>query len=181
MRPAAFAALAAALALGACAGTPNRLPAEAVAKLPADLAGLRKGNSVPIADGGQEVGYSTSGRYAAGATVEFTRPGRSSVPDGVSSSQSGQALAQAVAEQTLPAPGRSVRETGRFTVPAGDPALACAATSGRLGRQPVEGLICAGGIGGNLVQLRATQPSRTPPPADLRAFATALANALRAP
>jgi len=181
MRPATFAVLLAGLGLAACATTPARTPAEAAARLPTELAGLRKGSSVPVPDGGQEVGYSTNGRFAAGATVELTRPGGSAFPDGPTSSQAGQALTQAIAEQTLPAPGRSVRETGRFTVPASDPALTCAATSGRLGRQPVEGLLCSGGIAGNLVQLRATQPSRTPPPADLRAFATALANALRAP
>jgi hypothetical protein len=181
MRPFPLIALCGALGLAACASTPAYPPAEAAARLPAQLAGLRKGNVVPTQDGGQEVGYSTNGRFAAGATVEITRPGRSAFPDGPATSQAGQALAQAIAEQTLPAPGRSVRETGRFTLPANDPVFSCAGTSGRLGRQPVEGLLCAGGVGGNLVQLRAAQPSRNPPPADLRAFATALANALRSP
>jgi hypothetical protein len=182
MRLLGYIPLLAGLVLAGCAQTtPQRTPAEAAAKLPPQIGAFRKGNVAQVSEGGTEVGYSTTGRIAAGATVEINRPGTRTFPDGAGSSEAGRALAQTIAEQTLPAPGRSVTETGRFTVPADDPALVCASTSGRFGRESVQGILCAGGLNGNLVQLRATQPGRASPPADLRGFAAGVATSLRSP
>jgi hypothetical protein len=173
-----------ALILAGCApqATGPVPPEQLAARLPADLIGFRRGAIVPLTEGGVEVGFSTMGRTSAGSTVEINRPDNKLVADGAGGPQAGAALVQALAEATLPAPNRQVSETGRFTLPAGGPpGLLCAETAGRYGRERVRGLLCEGGVRGNLVSVRLTMPDRDPPPADPRAFATALLAALLAP
>jgi hypothetical protein len=88
------------------------------------------------------------------------------------------ALAEAVHS---PDRARKLRETGRFNLPAGaNPVLSCASLAGTFGRQPVEGLVCAGGMGGNLVRLRVSMPKVAPTLADAPGFASAIVASLRA-
>lgn len=56
--------------------------------------------------------------------------------------------------------------------------LRCTETEGTYGRERVEGLLCAGSLGETLVRLRLTMPQRSPPAADARGFAAAIAAAL---
>ena len=108
------------------------------------------------------------------------------MPPGAGSPAAAAALADLL-EEALHAPGhRQQRETARLTLPAEDApgtalGLACAETTGRYGRERVQGLFCAGGIGGGLLRLRVTMPQREPAPADPRAFATAILAALPGP
>jgi hypothetical protein len=77
---------------------------------------------------------------------------------------------------------RTLHETRRFTPEnAGHPMVSCAALEGTYGRQPVEALVCGGGIGGNVLRLKVSMPSQQPPLADPQAFASAIVAALRAP
>jgi len=171
-----------ALLLAGCAGGPSGplTPDLLAARLPPELAGFQRGANLPLPEGAAEIAYATTGRFSAAAVIDIARPDNALVPDGAGTPQAGAALAQSLAEATLPAPNRQVAETGRFTLPAGGPAgLLCAETAGRYGRERVQGLLCAGGVAGNMVQLRVTMPQRQPPPADPRAFATALLAALR--
>lgn len=180
-------ALAAALALAACApdgGAPQAPvpPADLAARLPEDAAGFRRGTVLPLPQRleGREVAYATRGRLAAGALVELYRLPDGPVPPGAGSPAAAAALAE-LAEEVQRGPGhRQQRETARFVLPAsGEPGLACAETTGLYGRERVQGLLCAGGIGGGLLRLRVTMPQREPAPADPRAFATAILAALR--
>jgi hypothetical protein len=183
------ACLAAALALAACATGPQpeeaaapAPPADLVARLPAEAAGFRRGTLLPLPQRleGQEVAYATRGRLAAGALIELYRLPEGPVPAGAASPAAAAALTELL-QEALRAPGhRQQRETARLTLPAGGaPGLACAETTGLYGRERVQGLLCAGGVGGGILRLRVTMPQREPAPADPRAFATAILVALR--
>jgi len=179
------AALAGMLALGGCVPSADapapRSPAELAARLPDLAAGFQRGATLPRPDG-VEVAYATRGRTAAGAIVELYRPSAGPVPAGADSPAAAAALAE-VLEEVLRAPGhRQQREVARLALPeAAPPGLACAETTGTYGRERVQGLACAGGIGGSLLRLRVTMPAREPPPGDPRAFAAAILAALRGP
>ncbi|TDH60364.1 hypothetical protein E2C06_22330 [Dankookia rubra] len=178
--------LAGALALATCAAPetapPPAAPVALAARLPEEAAGFRRGATLPLPQrlDGQEVAYATRGRIAAGAILELDRLPEGPVPTGAASPAAAAALA-GLLEEALRAPGhRKQRETAQFVLPdAADPGLACAETTGSYGRERVQGLLCAGGIGGGLLRLRVTMPQRDPAPADPRAFATAILAALR--
>ena len=178
--------LAGALALAACAAPETALPPATpvvlVARLPEEAAGFRRGATLPLPQrlDGKEVAYATRGRIAAGAILELYRLPEGPVPSGAATPAAAAALAELL-EETLRAPGhRKQRETARLTLPTeADPGLACAETTGVYGRERVQGLLCAGGIGGGLLRLRVTMPQREPAPAEPRAFATAILAALR--
>jgi hypothetical protein len=180
------AGLAGALALAACAAPetapPPATPVVLATRLPDEAAGFRRGATLPLPQrlDGQEVAYATRGRVAAGAILELYRLAEGPVPSGATSPAAAAALAELL-EEALRAPGhRKQRETSRLVLPTeADPGLACAETTGVYGRERVQGLFCAGGIGGGLLRLRVTMPQREPPPADPRAFATAILAALR--
>ncbi|MFC7477842.1 hypothetical protein ACFQS7_26065 [Dankookia sp. GCM10030260] len=183
------ASLAGALALAACAApetaaTAPVTPADLAARLPASAAGFQRGATLPLPqrEQGREVAYATRGRVAAGAILELYRLAEGPVPPGAASPAAAMALA-GLLDEALRAPGhRQQREVARLTLPlATEPRLACAETSGLYGRERVEGLLCAGGVGGGLLRLRVTMPQREPAPADPRAFATAILAALQAP
>lgn len=181
------AGLAAALALAACAvpePPPPVTPVDLVARLPEDAAGFRRGATLPLPQrlDGQEIAYATRGRIAAGAILELYRLPEGPVPPGTAAPAVAAALA-GLLDESLQAPGhRKQRETARLALPAeANPGLACAETSGVYGRERVQGLLCAGGLGGGLLRLRVTMPQREPAPADPRAFATAILAALRGP
>jgi hypothetical protein len=180
------AGLAGALALAACAAPPPPpdAPVDLAARLPEEAAGFRRGASLALPQrlDGQEVAYATRGRIAAGAILELFRLPEGPVPPGAAAPAAEAALA-GLLDEALRAPGhRKQRETARLVLPdAADPGLACAETTGTYGRERVQGLFCAGGIGGGLLRLRVTMPQREPAPADPRAFATAILVALRGP
>jgi hypothetical protein len=199
----ALATLPGLLLLAACATVPppptaaiapaRDLPAAALAdRLPAEAAGFERGTTVPLRQGedGRETSYRTQGRIAAGATVDLYRQAGASVPEGIGSPAADTAFEQLVQAATRPSPHRHLRAQGEFALPAPGPApgggpasaaLRCAETTGVYGRERVQGLLCAGGVGGGLLQLRVTMPQRDPLPADARAFATAILAALRTP
>ncbi|MDO9710711.1 hypothetical protein [Paracraurococcus lichenis] len=187
-RAAAAGLLAAALALAACAApgpAPEPAPvppADLAARLPEDAAGFRRGAVLPLPQRpeGREAAYATRGRHAAGALVALDRAEGGPVPTGAAASAVAAAL-EAMLAEALQAPGhRQQRESGRLTLPEGGaPGLACAETTGLYGRERVQGLLCAGGVGGGLLRLRVTMPRTAPPPADPRAFAAAILAALR--
>ena len=182
--------LAGLLALAACApGPPSAgvatpvLPIDLAARLPAEAAGFHRGAVLPLPQRleGREVAYATRGRMGAGALVELYRLAEGPVPPGAASPAAAAALAEWL-EEVLRAPGhRQHRETARLTLPAAgaNAGLTCAETSGLYGRERVQGLLCAGGVGGSILRLRVTMPQREPAPADPRAFATAILAALR--
>lgn len=192
MRPGLLraAGLAGALALTACvvppeaAAPPAAAPQLLAARLPEEAAGFRRGATLPLPQRleGTEVAYASRGRVAAGAILELYRLPEGPVPQGTAAPAVQVALAELL-EEALRAPGhRKQRETARLTLPeAADPGLACAETSGVYGRERVQGLLCAGGLGGGLLRLRVTMPQREPAPADPRAFALAILAALRGP
>ncbi|MBL6455548.1 hypothetical protein JMJ55_09460 [Belnapia sp. T6] len=152
------------------------------ARLPAEAAGFQRGATTTLPGDGRETGYRTTGRTAAGATVEITRPGEAALPEGTDSPDAAAAFARLVEEATRPAPQRRLRAETRFALPEGaSPALQCVETSGAYGRERVRGLLCAGGVSGGILRLRVTMPQRDPAPADPRAFALAILDALRTP
>lgn len=158
-------------------------PAALAALLPTDAAGFQRGQTLPLAHGepGQEVAYATRGLPAAAATVQIRAPSGDPVPDGPDSPAAATAFNRLVQEALRPEPQRRLREVARFVLPETAPALRCAETEGRYGRERVRGLVCAGGLRGNVVSLRLATPQSEPPPADPRAFAAAIATALRRP
>lgn len=190
MRPGVLraAGLAGALALAACVAAPETAPSPPAtpvvlaARLPEEAAGFRRGAILPLPQRleGREVAYASRGRIAAGAILELYRLPEGPVPPGAAGPAVQAALAELL-EEALRAPGhRKQRETARLTLPeAADAGLACIETTGVYGRERVQGLLCAGGIGGGLLRLRVTMPQREPAPADPRAFATAILAALR--
>ena len=159
-------------------------PSDLAARLPGEAAGFQRGATTPLPRGeaGREIGYRTPGLVAAGATVELYRLPGVTLPEGVGSPDAQSAFDALVQEALRPVPPRRMREGGRFTLPAGEqPLLRCAETTGSYGRERVQGLVCAGGVGGGLLRLRVAMPQQEAPPADARAFATAILAALRTP
>jgi hypothetical protein len=163
---------------GGGGGAASEAGAAALAeRLPVVAAGFRRGESRPIgaAGAGREVAYATGGGRSTGAaTVEL-------LPEGTGAEA---ALDAALAELSRAGPAREVREAGRFTLSAGSPggaaprpALLCAETAGRYGRERVAGLVCTGRAGPALLRIRVAMPLREAPPADPRAFAEAIAAA----
>jgi hypothetical protein len=191
MRP-GRAVLAAALLLAGC-GMPAETgpvaaqaaaPADLAARLPEDAAGFLRGATTPLSRGeaGREVGYRSAGMVAAGATVQLYRLPGATLPEGTGSADAEAAFDDLMREALRPVPPRRMREEARFTLPAGGPALLrCAETSGSYGRERVRGLVCAGGVGGGVLRLRVAVPGQEQPPADARAFASAILAALRTP
>lgn len=180
--------LAAALTLDACApppAAPGPAPSiDLAARLPEAAAGFRRGAVLPLAQrrDGQEVAYASRSRPGAGALVELYRAEAAPLAEEAGSGAAAAALDELL-EEARRAPGhRQQRETARLTLPAGErPGLACAETTGQYGRESVDGLLCAGIVGGRILRLRVTTARREPPPADLQAFATAILASLRGP
>lgn len=163
---------------------PDPLPPAALAALlPEDAAGFERGQTLPLARGepGQEVAYATRGLPAAAATVQIRAPAEGPVPDGPDSAAATAAFNRLLQDALRPEPQRRLRESAQFLLPETAPTLRCAETEGRYGRERVRGLVCAGGLRGNVVGLRLVMPQSEPPPAEPRAFAAAIATALRRP
>jgi hypothetical protein len=108
--------------------------------------------------------------------VELARPPGAAVPDGADGAAVEAAFAALLQDATQPLPQRRLQAGDRFTLDAG---LRCAETLGVYGRERVQGLLCAGGLGGAMLRLRVTMPQRDPAPADARAFASTILAALR--
>jgi hypothetical protein len=185
-RRAGAAGLILALLLGACAQGPAPDSPEAttpvllVARLPAGIAGFERGPAAPLSGrDGMEVPFNTRGVPAAAAIVQII-PATGDPSDPAPAEA---ALAGLVRETMQSRTTRRVRDRGaRFTLPAEGPArVICAETEGTLGRERVEGLLCAGRFGGSMALIRVTMPQRSPPPADARAFAAGVAVALATP
>lgn len=155
-------------------------PALLAGRLPASVLGFQRGAIAPLGGrDGIEAAYSTRGVPAAAAIVQLVPvAGDPSDPAPTEA-----ALAGMVRESMQSRTTRRVRDRGpRFTLPAEGPArLICAETEGMLGRERVEGLLCAGRFMGSLAQIRVTMPLAYPPPADARAFAAGVALALATP
>ncbi|MDN3563371.1 hypothetical protein QWZ14_03155 [Paeniroseomonas aquatica] len=179
------------LALAGCAPMPGQptataarraVPvAELAARLPAEAAGFRRGATIALAQAGEEgreTAYRTLGRTAAGATVTLARLPGAAVPEGAEGPAVEAAFAALVQEATRPLPQQRLQDGPRFTLDGG---LRCTETEGAYGRERVEGLLCAGGLGGGLLRLRVTMPQQDPAPADARAFASSILAALRVP
>ncbi|SDD91421.1 hypothetical protein [Belnapia rosea] len=187
----AWAASVLAMLLAGCQPPPEATPlrrpatvADLAARLPAEAAGFQRGATTPLPRGedGREIGYRTPGRIAAGATVQLYRLPGVVLPEGLSSPDAADAFNDLLQDAMRPAPQRRLREEARFTLPAEGPALLrCAETAGSYGRERVQGLLCAGSLGGGLLRLRVTMPRQEPLPADSRAFATGILAALRTP
>lgn len=183
---------AAAVVLSGCEGGPatqagtqaaagRALPLAALTdRLPAEVAGFQRGATTGLPQGkdGRETSYRTLGRTAAGASVELYRLPGPAVAEGPEGPAVEAAFAALVQDATRPMPQRRLQDDGRFTLDAG---LRCATTDGVYGRERVQGLLCAGGIGGGILRLRVTMPQREPALADARAFAGGILAALRAP
>ena len=184
--------LAGVLALAACATSdaqqaalaaanppaPRLILPEATARLPAEAAGFRRGQTLPARPPleGQEISYFTvAARQRAAAVVRLAAVG-AALPDG-SASPAASAAFQAELQDAVAGRDRArqLQESRRFNLDA----LECAALEGTYGRQPVEALVCAGGVGGNLVRLRVSMPKQQPAVADSQAFASAIMAALR--
>ncbi len=159
-------------------------PVDLVPRLPEEAAGFLRGATTPLPRGeaGRETGYRTPGLVAAGATVQVYRLPGVTLPEGAGGPDAEAAFNELLQDALRPVPPRRMREEARFTLPAGGPALLrCAETSGSYGREQVQGLVCAGGIGGGVLRLRVAIPGQEQPPADARAFASAILAALRTP
>jgi len=164
---------AAVLLAGGCVAAPPPPPpvdaAVLAARLPPMLAGFQRNDTLPLPPG-FEIAYATPGPVGAAATIEIGAVDPAAGAEGPDTA----ALAALLAEATRAAPHRRLGERGRLTLPATAPALvACAALEGRLGRERVEQLHCAGTIAGAPVRLRLAMPWRDPPFADAPGFATA--------
>jgi hypothetical protein len=156
----------------------------AAQRLPAEAAAFRRGQTLPARPPatGQEVTYATPAARQRAAAVVKLAPVGADLPDGPASPA---ATAAFQAELNDAVQGRdrarNLHETRRFPLQvAGSTALTCAALEGSFGRQPVEGLVCAGAVGGNLVRLRVTMPKVASHLADAPAFASAIVAALQA-
>jgi len=164
------------LLAGACVAPPPRPPVDAAglaARLPPALASFERGATLPLPPG-FEVAYATPGPVGAAATIEIgaVDPAAPDGPDNAS-------LAALLAEATRAAPHRRLAERGRVTVPpTPPPLLACASLEGRLGRERVEQLHCAGTVAGAPIRLRLAMPWRDPPFVDAPGFAAAAVAAL---
>jgi hypothetical protein len=169
--------------LAGCETMPTQETAETTtppmlaARLPPAVHGFVRGTPAPLTGReGVEIPFSTRGIPAAAAIIQLV-PATGALGDPAPTEA---ALAGMVRESMQSRTTRRVRDRGpRFTLPAEGPArLVCAETEGTLGRQRVEGLLCAGRFTGSLAQIRVTMPLASPPPADARAFASAVALAL---
>ena len=156
---------------------------DAASRLPPEAAGFRRGQTLPARPPatGQEVAYATPAARQRAAAVVKLAPVGESLPDGPGS---GEANAAFLAELNDAVQGRDrarhMHEVRRFPLEvAGSPMLNCAVLEGTFGRQPVEGMVCAGGLGGNLVRLRVSMPKVVPSLADAPGFASAIVAALR--
>ena len=157
---------------------------DAAARLPAEAAFFRRGQTLPARAPavGQDVAYATPAARQRAAAMVKLRPVGEGLPDGPDSPAARDAF---LAELNDVVQGsdraRHMHEVRRFPLEAaGRPALTCAVVEGTFGRQPVEGLICGGGVGGNLVRLRVSMPKVAPTLADAPGFASAIVAALRA-
>lgn len=146
------------------------------ARLPGQAAGFARRATLSLpGDGGVEVAYATLGSVAAAATVEIAEPTAATEgPDPAT-------LNELVATATQAAPHRRLTARERVLLPPATPRFACALLDGRLGRERVAQLLCAGKIAGAAVRVRVAMPAREPPVADAAAFILQLATALGAP
>ncbi len=186
LRRPGLAGLMLAVLLAGCAGGPDPESPEAttpvllVARLPAGVAAFERGPAAPLTGrDGMEVPFNTRGVPAAAAIVQIVP----ATGDPADPAPAEAALAGIVRETMQSRTTRRVRDRGaRFTLPAEGPArVICAETEGTLGRERVEGLLCAGRFGGSMALVRVTMPQRSPAPADARAFASGIAVALATP
>ncbi len=169
----------AASTLAAVAPAPRLSLQDAAARLPAQAAGFLRGQTLPARPPatGQEVAYATAAsRQRAAAAVKLAPVG-ADLPDGPDSPAASAAF-QAELHEAVQGRDRArhLREVRRFPL---DSAFTCAALEGTYGRQPVEALVCAGGVGGNLVRLKVSMPKQQPALADAQGFASAIIAALR--
>jgi hypothetical protein len=182
-------ALALLVLLGACQALPegdqpaNTVPPRLAERLPPALAGFERGPVVPVADGGGvEVPYATRGLRAAAATLRLlpAAPGQDPAAPPAADEAALPALLRDLAQA---GPHRRIAPRGApFSVAAaGTPRLACQETEGTYGRERVDGLVCAGRHGASQVRLRLAMPRTSPPAADARGFAAAMAQALATP
>lgn len=161
------------LLLGACAmeapaPAPTLSSTEAlVARLPESVGGFRRGAITPLSDAGSgnEVAYATANRSIAG----YVQVLRADAPVAAETE-----LRRFAAEATTGA-ARRLRERAQVTIAP----FNCVELEGTFGRQPVEGLACAGAIGGQLVRLRLSMTRRVERMAEARGFAEGIAAALR--
>jgi hypothetical protein len=173
---------------GAAPPAPRLALEQAAARLPTEAAGFRRGQTLPLRasaqgrEAGMEVAYATpAARHRAAALVRLNAAG-AELPDGPGSTAASAAFNTELGDALRGDRARRLQESRRFTLEAaGRPTLSCAALEGSYGRQPVEALVCGGGLGGNVLRLRVSMPSRQPPLADAEAFAQAIIAALSAP
>ena len=178
-----------ALALAGCAadeGTRDaRVPLDAAqARLPAVAAGFERAaplppTATPATDLGQSrvVEYATPRRVAVGLVFLYD----ANKPE-VTAADVGPEFERRVAEggRLSERSGRRLVERSRETVTlARGGTLSCATLAGAFGRSPVEWQVCVGAVGGRFLRTEVTMPGRSPPPADARGFAQAVANAAR--
>lgn len=160
------------------AGTPGAL----AERLPARAAGFQRGAAAPVdrPAAGIEVSYATEGRHAAGFVQVLHAPEGPPLADGPADPRVAGELARWSAEAARgPVQSRRLSVTGEFMEPEEAPLFRCAALAGRYGRQPVRSQVCVGAAGGQMLRLRVSMPEHDPPLADARAFARAVALALR--
>jgi hypothetical protein len=157
---------------------------DAASRLPPEAASFRRGQTLLVRPPGvgQEVAYATPAARQRAAAVVKLAPVGEALPDGPGSAA---ATAAFLAELNDAVQGsdraRHMHEVRRFPLEAaGNSALNCALLEGTFGRQPVEGLVCAGAVGGNLVRLRVSMPKVAPTLADAPGFAREIIASLRA-
>ena len=148
-------------------------PAEAVAALPGELGGWRRGSITDFEQrpNGAGLGAAAEYRPAAGAgvaTVYLYDRGIAALPDGTASPQVEAELAQAMKEVELLAAQRRYRVEGRLPAepvrgPGGRPALACeAVTLAFEGGSRSDGFVCIGVLRGRFLKLRLSLPAGAP-------------------
>jgi hypothetical protein len=173
------------LAPGSTAGRASLT--DAVARLPGEVAGLRRGGVVLHEQ--RQPGYGAGIDYqapsrAAVATVYLYDRGAGAVPSDPGSPQVAAEFARVVEEVNRGAQrgGRRLVERERFELPVADGrGLRCVLLEGGSGQAAVLRQVCVGGGGGRFVQSQVTMAAREPPPADARAFAAAVTRAARRP
>jgi len=165
------------------AAAPPTLEA-AAARLPAEVAGFTRGNTV----------WHERERPGLGASVDYAGPGRAAVAT-VSLYDRGQPavaagdprlateFTSAVSEVVALAGTRTsqqLAESGRseLPVPGGEP-LSCARLDGTYGRQQVRTLVCLGAAAGRFLKVQVTAPARPVRPVDPLPFVVAIAQAAR--
>lgn len=182
------------LGLGACAtegaapGDADAAPVAAVSapaqlaqRLPSQAANLQRGATAPIQRPapGVDVAYATSSRSAAGFVQVMRAEGP--MPDGVGAAAVQAEYQRWVAETTRGSGAhRRLRVVAESNQPEAGPLFRCAEMDGTYGRQPVQGMICVGAAGGQLLRVRVFMPRRDPPATDPRGFIRDITAALRA-